>query len=162
MLLWWEVSKNKSMSLENFLTKLKAQQKDIEFSESMSVIEENYNFTPTSFTNGILKTSGHEAEVKTLPEINAILKEIGKPDNHLVKKEDFLNRVTTQLATANSSFKEIHEQYEKFYEKFSAIVKDTTKLKKLLLESVLSSTSQLLENKAYTTNECPVCLLDTV
>ena len=60
LLLWWEVSKNKSMSLENFLTKLKTQQKDIEFSESMSVIEENYNFTPTSFTNGILKNEKGE------------------------------------------------------------------------------------------------------
>jgi len=48
------------MSLENFLTKLKTQQKDIEFSESISVIEENYNFTPTSFTNGILKNEKGE------------------------------------------------------------------------------------------------------
>jgi len=112
-------------------------------------------------TNGVLKSSNCTSVLKTLPEINSVLKEIGKPDNHLVKKEDFLNRVTTQLSSVEGSLKEIDDQYKQFYDKFSEIIKDTEKLKKLLLESVLSSTSQLLANKAYTTNECPVCLSGT-
>ena len=43
------------MSIQNFKSKLKNTPTEIEFSETMSVIEDNYNFTPTTFTNGDLK-----------------------------------------------------------------------------------------------------------
>ncbi|TEW54906.1 type III effector [Psychromonas sp. RZ22] len=40
------------MTLSDFLNKLKNQPKKIEFNESMAVIEENYHFTETAFSNG--------------------------------------------------------------------------------------------------------------
>lgn len=40
------------MSLEQFLNKIKAQAETITFAETIEVIEENYDFTPTRFTNG--------------------------------------------------------------------------------------------------------------
>lgn len=40
------------MTLEAFRTKLKLTPKEIAFAETMSVIEENFNFTPTAFQNG--------------------------------------------------------------------------------------------------------------
>lgn len=40
------------MIIQQFKTKLKANPTAINFSETMEVIENNYNFTPTSFTNG--------------------------------------------------------------------------------------------------------------
>ena len=43
------------MNLQNFKSKLQNTPSEIEFSETMSVIEDNYNFTPTTFTNGDLK-----------------------------------------------------------------------------------------------------------
>ena len=42
------------MSTENFLQRLKETPNDIEFSETMSVIENAYEFTPSNFTNGQL------------------------------------------------------------------------------------------------------------
>ncbi|OEK09651.1 type III effector [Flavivirga aquatica] len=42
------------MNLEVFKNKLKNNPKDIDFSETMSTIEANYEFTPTAFTNGTL------------------------------------------------------------------------------------------------------------
>ena len=42
------------MTLETFINKLTSTPKDIEFSETMSVIEANYEFTPTAFSNGTL------------------------------------------------------------------------------------------------------------
>ncbi|WP_405574382.1 HopJ type III effector protein [Winogradskyella sp. Asnod2-B02-A] len=48
------------MSLDDFLIKLKTKPKEIDFSETISVIENYYNFIPTSFTNGILKNDKGE------------------------------------------------------------------------------------------------------
>ena len=40
------------MNLTTFLNKLEQTPNNIEFTETMSVIEATYSFTPTSFTNG--------------------------------------------------------------------------------------------------------------
>lgn len=40
------------MNLNTFLSKLTSHPKTIEFSDTMAVIDANYNFTPTTFTNG--------------------------------------------------------------------------------------------------------------
>ena len=42
------------MTLDTFLKKLKSTPETIAFSETMSVIDANYDFTPTAFTNGTL------------------------------------------------------------------------------------------------------------
>ena len=43
------------MTLNEFLNKLKSNAEQVAFTETMAVIEENYEFTPTSFTNGTLE-----------------------------------------------------------------------------------------------------------
>lgn len=40
------------MSLDNFLKKLKTEPETIEFKDTISIIEENYDYTPSAFTNG--------------------------------------------------------------------------------------------------------------
>ncbi|MFS4468968.1 HopJ type III effector protein [Maribacter sp. 2210JD10-5] len=40
------------MTLKNFKNKLENDPNSIEFSETMAVIDNNYNFSPTTFTNG--------------------------------------------------------------------------------------------------------------
>lgn len=45
------------MTLNEFINKLKSNPEQIEFSDTMTVIEENYEFTPTSFTNGTLENN---------------------------------------------------------------------------------------------------------
>jgi len=40
------------MKLNEFLTQLSQKPEQIEFSDTMAVIEENYTFTPSSFVNG--------------------------------------------------------------------------------------------------------------
>ena len=40
------------MNLETFLTKLNNEPNQVAFTETMATIEENYTFTPTTFTNG--------------------------------------------------------------------------------------------------------------
>lgn len=42
------------MTLETFINKLKSTPKAIDFSETMSIIDVNYEFSPTAFSNGAL------------------------------------------------------------------------------------------------------------
>jgi hypothetical protein len=48
------------MTIAEFKSKLENTPKEIEFSETMAVIEEHYNFSPTAFTNGTLKNAAGE------------------------------------------------------------------------------------------------------
>lgn len=43
------------MTLETFKNKLKHTPEAVEFNDTMAVIESNYDFTPTAFTNGNLQ-----------------------------------------------------------------------------------------------------------
>jgi len=43
------------MTLEDFKNKLKSAPETLDFSDTISVIEENYNFTPSAFKNGNLE-----------------------------------------------------------------------------------------------------------
>ncbi|WP_282132957.1 HopJ type III effector protein [Cellulophaga baltica] len=48
------------MKIAEFKSKLENTPKEIEFSETMAVIEEHYNFSPKAFTNGTLKNAAGE------------------------------------------------------------------------------------------------------
>ncbi|TXD47707.1 HopJ type III effector protein [Polaribacter sp. IC073] len=48
------------MIIQEFKTKLKSNPTEINFADTMQVIEDNYHFTPTTFTNGELKNSAGE------------------------------------------------------------------------------------------------------
>jgi hypothetical protein len=48
------------MRIEEFINKLKTTPKSLEFSETMAVIEANYEFTPTAFKNGELQNNAGE------------------------------------------------------------------------------------------------------
>lgn len=48
------------MTLETFLNKLKTSPKDIDFTDTIFVIESNYIFTPTAFKNGDLHNNAGE------------------------------------------------------------------------------------------------------
>ena len=48
------------MIIQQFITKLKVNPTQINFAETMQVIEDNYNFTPTTFINGDIKNKTGE------------------------------------------------------------------------------------------------------
>lgn len=48
------MNNTKTISLADFLVKIKQQQPTIEFEQVMQVIEDNYHYQPTLFTNGEL------------------------------------------------------------------------------------------------------------
>lgn len=50
------------MELNTFLEKLKSDPESIEFNDSISVIENTYDYTPTTFTNGNVKNEAGQNE----------------------------------------------------------------------------------------------------
>ncbi len=48
------------MTLEQFLKTLRSEPENIAFDDTMSVIEGEYKFTPTAFTNGTVKNAADE------------------------------------------------------------------------------------------------------
>jgi hypothetical protein len=48
------------MTIQSFLEKLKSNPKEINFSDTISVIDENYLFTPTPFQNGLQNNAAGE------------------------------------------------------------------------------------------------------
>jgi len=48
------------MLIQEFKTKLKVSPTEINFADTMQVIEDNYNFTPTTFTNGDIENKAGE------------------------------------------------------------------------------------------------------
>ncbi|MDB2385066.1 HopJ type III effector protein [Polaribacter sp.] len=48
------------MTINQFIPKLKEEPTSIVFSETMEVVDKNYDFTPTQFTNGELKNEAEE------------------------------------------------------------------------------------------------------
>ena len=48
------------MTIEDFKHKLRTTPKTIQFSDTMNIVETNYNFTPTAFKNGTLENNNDE------------------------------------------------------------------------------------------------------
>ena len=48
------------MTIQEFKNKLKLNPLEINFAETMQVIQDNYNFTPTTFTNGEIENKAGE------------------------------------------------------------------------------------------------------
>ncbi|WP_299098324.1 HopJ type III effector protein [uncultured Winogradskyella sp.] len=68
------------MILNEFINKLKSNLESTDFSETMTVIEENYVFTPSAFTNGTLEND--EGQNSGSCKLFAFAK-----DQNLTKKE---------------------------------------------------------------------------
>ena len=70
------------MNLESFLEKLKQTPESIAFAETIATIEENYDFTPTAFENGLQHNAAGEnsgscklfsfAEIQNLSEAETL------------------------------------------------------------------------------------------
>ncbi|PQV49697.1 HopJ type III effector protein [Jejuia pallidilutea] len=48
------------MNIASFITKLKNTPEQVEFSETMNIVDQNYEFTPTAFKNGTLENAKGE------------------------------------------------------------------------------------------------------
>lgn len=68
------------MDIETFITKLKETPKKIQFSDTMAVIDNNYNFTPSAFKNGTIENA--EGQNSGSCKLFAFAK-----DNELTKEE---------------------------------------------------------------------------
>ena len=88
------------MTINEFKIKLKDNKKSITFSETMQVIEDNYTFTPTAFTNGDIKNNLEQNSGSCKLFAFAIDQQLTKPETLACFGEHYL--AVLEDATGNS------------------------------------------------------------
>ncbi|MBI1326210.1 MAG: AAA family ATPase [Alphaproteobacteria bacterium] len=109
--------------------------------------------------NELVKPFELNKKASSLKDINDILKAIRQPDDSKdANQESFLAKLLEKLVLLPANLDEVEKQYEDYKASFDAIASDADKLKKLILEKLLSTGKEVLEDDGYTLSDCPLCL----
>ena len=93
------------MMIINFKNKLQNSPKEILFSETMQVIEENYNFKPTAFKNGNVENKAGENSGSCKVFAFAALQELTKQETLLCFGEHYRNVLEDTNGTSHQNIR---------------------------------------------------------
>jgi hypothetical protein len=93
------------MTIINFKNKLKNSPKEILFSETMQVVEENYNFKPTSFKNGNVENNAGENSGSCKVFAFAVQQELTKKETLLCFGEHYRNVLEDTNGTSHQNIR---------------------------------------------------------
>lgn len=93
------------MTIEELKTKLKSNSAEIRFAETMGIIEENYYFTPTAFTNGNIKNNLKENSGSCKLFSFAIHQQLTKEETLLCFGEHFNNILKDPNSTSHQNIR---------------------------------------------------------
>lgn len=93
------------MTIQQFKTKLKTNPTKITFLETMQVIEENYNFTPTAFTNGEIKNKAGENSGSCKLFAFAIHQQLTKEETLFCFGEHYKNVLEDENGTSHQNIR---------------------------------------------------------
>jgi hypothetical protein len=93
------------MIIQQFKTKLKVSPTEINFAETMQVIEDNYNFTPTAFTNGELKNNAGENTGSCKLFAFAVLQKLQKEETLFCFGEHYKNVLEDENGTSHQNIR---------------------------------------------------------
>ena len=93
------------MTIINFKNKLQNSPKEILFSETMQVIEENYNFKPTAFKNGNVENKAGENSGSCKVFAFAALQELTKEETLLCFGEHYRNVLENTNGTSHQNIR---------------------------------------------------------
>ncbi len=111
--------------------------------------------------NALTKDFDLGVAVKSLEDVNTVLKKIKKPDDSKeVKQEGFLTKLEENLVNVPVNLDQLETLYKDYKDRFDNIVGDLDKIKKLALERLLRAGHDVLANKKYDEANCPLCLQD--
>lgn len=94
-----------SVTIQEFKTKLKINPSEIRFSETMRIIEENYDFTPIAFTNGNIKNNLRENSGSCKLFSFAIHQQLTKEETLLCFGEHFNNVLKDPNGTSHQNIR---------------------------------------------------------
>ena len=93
------------MTTQNFINKLKTNPTTIAFAETMQIIEDNYNFIPTAFTNGEIKNKAGENSGSCKLFAFAILQQLTKEETLFCFGEHYKNVLEDVHGTSHQNIR---------------------------------------------------------
>ncbi|WP_091897273.1 HopJ type III effector protein [Polaribacter sp. KT25b] len=93
------------MNIQQFKEKLKTTPAAITFAETLQVIDDNYNFTPTAFTNGNLKNKAGENSGSCKIFAFAIQQKLTKAETLLCFAEHFRTVLNDDKGTSHQNIR---------------------------------------------------------
>jgi len=109
------------------------------------------NILITPLKNGIV--------ISSFKDIDSVIAKIKKPiDTKLLSELGLLQKCSDTFNILQSEVTLIDEEYKRFYDEFEILYKDIESIKLTLFEELLNSGKNLVTNKLYTVDECPLCL----
>lgn len=93
------------MTTQQFKTKLKENSNSILFAETMQVIEDNYNFTPTEFINGELTNKAGENSGSCKLFAFAVHQQLSKEETLACFGEHYQNVLEDEKGTSHQNIR---------------------------------------------------------
>ena len=97
--------------------------------------------------------------IASIADIETVIEKIKNPvDNKIVSELAFLQKCNDTLNLLKGEIKTIDTEYVSFYSEFEKIFNDIESIKQTLLSEVLTAGKNIISNKNYTQDNCPLCL----
>ena len=98
-------------------------------------------------------------KITILGEIDGILKLIEQPpDSKIIELQVFYNKVSDLASNVPNRLEGIRESYNGYLKQFQDIASDIEKIKKLIMENLLTAGIKVLQSPAMVEDKCPLCL----
>ena len=100
-----------------------------------------------------------DLKVSSFADVNAALERVKQADNDKeVSQDALLAKIQEKIILLLTHLDELESQYEEYKKLFEGMASNAEKLKNLILEKLLSSGREVLEDESYSRDECPLCL----
>ncbi len=151
-------SLSKEIKTKNFDGQINFQQGQImeQFGQNVTS-DENF----IAIVEELVKPFALDIKIERLNDVNEILRKIKTPDDSkALKQETFLIKIEESLVNLPVNLDELEDRYKDYKNCFDGIVADIEKLKKLIIEKILTAGHELLSDESYVENNCPLCLTE--
>ena len=109
--------------------------------------------------NDLIKPLNTGITINQFKDIETLIEKIKKPtDNKVIEKLNFLQNCSDLLTNINKDKVIINDQYLKYFKEFEILFEDVETIKQKIFEELLNTGKQLISQKYYVEDICPLCL----
>ena len=109
--------------------------------------------------NELIKPLNTGIIINQFNDIETLIEKIKKPtDNKIIEKLNFLQKCSDLFTNIKKDITAINDQYLKYFKEFDKLFEDVESIKQKIFEELLNTGKQLLSQKYYSDNKCPLCL----
>jgi len=141
-----------------FENQIQTQQATLLLNIGANIYSENQLFEKI---NDLIKPLNTGIIINQFNDIDTLIKKIKKPtDNIIIEKLNFLQKCSDLLTNLKKDTTAINDQYSSYFKEFEILFEDVETIKQKIFEELLITGKQLLSQKYYSDDKCPLCLQD--